>query len=211
MSFPFIISRIEARELGLKYYYAGNPCVYRHASPRYTSTGMCMGCNKMFSHRYMVKDREKHRTKGRTYYANNKQKCSDAASARHKKNIEENRKKSRMWVANNSERHRENAKKWRKEHPEKVRLYANNRRARKLGNGGVHTTNDIDEIMKMQKGKCAYCRTKLGSTRQVDHIEPLSCGGSNDRSNLQILCKPCNLRKRARDPIVFAQSLGMLL
>jgi hypothetical protein len=34
---------------------------------------------------------------------------------------------------------------------------------------------------------------------------------TNDKYNLQLLCAPCNLSKRAKDPIEFNQSLGLLL
>jgi 5-methylcytosine-specific restriction endonuclease McrA len=47
--------------------------------------------------------------------------------------------------------------------------------------------------------------------RHIDHIQPVARAGTNDRSNLQLLCQPCNSSKGARDPIVFAQSIGRLL
>lgn len=47
-------------------------------------------------------------------------------------------------------------------------------------------------------GACVLC----GATERlsVDHIHPVALGGSNDRSNLQCLCLPCNIRKSARVP-----------
>lgn len=50
-----------------------------------------------------------------------------------------------------------------------------------------------------------------GLKYHVDHIVPLIAGGSNDRSNLQILCQPCNNSKSSKDQIEFMQSRGMLL
>ncbi|OKO69265.1 hypothetical protein AC628_33740 [Bradyrhizobium sp. NAS96.2] len=67
------------------------------------------------------------------------------------------------------------------------------------------------DLIKQQKRRCAYCRTKLTLDYHVDHILALSRGGSNDRTNLQILCEPCNLAKHAKDPLDFARSLGRLL
>ena len=41
---------------------------------------------------------------------------------------------------------------------------------------------------------CAFC----GATAtEVDHIERRSDGGSDDRSNLRSLCKPCHSRRTA--------------
>lgn len=43
---------------------------------------------------------------------------------------------------------------------------------------------------------CRHC----GTTEQlsIDHIVPVIAGGTNDLSNLQVLCMPCNSRKGAR-------------
>lgn len=46
-------------------------------------------------------------------------------------------------------------------------------------------------------GRCEVC----GSTEapfEIDHIMPYSRGGTHDRANLQLLCKPCNRAKGAR-------------
>ena len=43
---------------------------------------------------------------------------------------------------------------------------------------------------------CKNCGTKKNLT--IDHIIPLSKGGSNDEDNFQILCMSCNRKKGAR-------------
>src|SRR5690606_7056838 len=51
-------------------------------------------------------------------------------------------------------------------------------------------------------GVCALCRTDLtglvtpSSVEHFDRIVPLALGGLNDVSNLQLLCAPCNMKKR---------------
>jgi len=41
--------------------------------------------------------------------------------------------------------------------------------------------------------KCLSCES--GEHLEVDHIEPVSIGGKTEFSNLQLLCKQCNLKK----------------
>ena len=44
--------------------------------------------------------------------------------------------------------------------------------------------------------QCVTCGTHKDLT--VDHITPLAVGGTDDFSNLQTMCRPCNSRKGAR-------------
>jgi hypothetical protein len=52
------------------------------------------------------------------------------------------------------------------------------------------------EVLK--SGKCAECGAR--SHLEVDHIVPVSRGGTGDRANLQALCRKCNRIKRSRTP-----------
>jgi len=85
------------------------------------------------------------------------------------------------------------------------------RRARKAEAKGSYTAAEIAELYKRQRGRCASCRTKLGTDYHRDHIEALSNGGTNDIYNIQLLCPGCNHRKHAKDPIAWANENGLLL
>ena len=51
-------------------------------------------------------------------------------------------------------------------------------------------------LLRVQGGRCAYCgRTLRRGRLEIDHRTPLSRGGGNGLDNLQLLCRPCNMRK----------------
>lgn len=57
------------------------------------------------------------------------------------------------------------------------------------------------QLMQQQAGFCAGCGTKLyAGFFDADHIIPLACGGTNDLTNFQLLCKVChNAKSRGED------------
>lgn len=61
--------------------------------------------------------------------------------------------------------------------------------------------------------RCQYCgaAAENGAALEVDHVHPLSKGGSNRRHNLKVACFDCNRGKRAELlPIFQVNQLGDL-
>lgn len=55
-----IITRKEATEKGLKYYFTGKPCKHGHLCKRYTIGGQCSSCNKKHFRLWRIENKEKH-------------------------------------------------------------------------------------------------------------------------------------------------------
>ena len=52
------------------------------------------------------------------------------------------------------------------------------------------------ELMRHQNNTCVYCGyRRTARTLDIDHMIPAVRRGSNDTSNLQVICRPCNQRK----------------
>ncbi len=51
------------------------------------------------------------------------------------------------------------------------------------------------KIFNEQVGICKGCNEALGEKYELDHIQPVSGGGTNNRDNLQFLCKACHTEK----------------
>jgi len=60
------------------------------------------------------------------------------------------------------------------------------------------------DIMMRDKYTCQICGIGRndGAILEVDHIHPVSKGGTNDPSNLQVLCRDCNAGKSDRVDVV---------
>lgn len=71
----------------------------------------------------------------------------------------------------------------------------------------------IAALMRRQGGRCAYCgRSPSSAGRfEVDHMDPAVDGGPNDPSNLQMLCRECNNRKRDQTDQEFRRRYAALV
>lgn len=87
---------------------------------------------------------------------------------------------------------------YRIENPGKVRTWNKLRVHRLRGGGPMPEPVGIAALLCEQEAQCTYCRAMLGQSFHIDHKTPVSRGGSNEESNLQLLCRSCNIDKRAR-------------
>ena len=127
-------------------------------------------------------------------------------------NAEKIRQRKRELYLQNHQHELDRARIKRSKNPEQQRIYEHNRRALKSRATGTYTQKDIVFLACTQKYLCVYCLTAISKENwHVDHIMPLALGGSNERTNLQLLCATCNLRKHKKHPVDFAQQMGFLL
>ena len=198
-----IVSRAEALEKGLRRYFLGTLCDHGHVSQRQTSNKECRTCSILRGRQRVLSDEYK---AGRKAYAEaNKERIN---AHRRAKLLEQGPKRNagvQRWAQS------EKGKAWWRAYAETKRAIVRNRRAKQRASEGQHTPEDIADILRLQRGKCAYCRTGIRSGYHVDHIVAIANGGSNDRRNIQLLCPPCNMHKNAADPIAHAQRIGLLI
>lgn len=80
------------------------------------------------------------------------------------------------------------------------RIRKNKRRALERNASGDHTSIEIEKLYQEQDGFCYWCDRELDSGYHVDHVIPLSRGGTNFIENIVISCPTCNLSKGSKLP-----------
>jgi hypothetical protein len=209
-----IVTRAEARAQGLKRYFLGKPCPHGHNDERMVSGG-CVVCNRLRvlewqkrnphkaaervtryqkkyperqrarQNRWASENREKKRARCRKWQQENRDKARASCRNFYYENLDEQRARSKI-----------NVLKWIKENPEKASAHRRARKARKRGAQGSYNRADILALMEQQGGICAgHCGKDIRKKFDVDHKTPISRGGSNDPSNLCLMCPMCNRSK----------------
>jgi hypothetical protein len=194
-----VTPRAEALSLGRGRYFTGRPCKRGHICERYVSTKLCVECQRLFSAKWAVDNKDAQNAWKRAKYA------SDPAVREHKLIY------GAIWRNANRERMRALVAAWNTANPDSGRTKAAAYRARRSLAQGSFSKEDVAELRARQRDRCAYCSTSLKKKGHVDHILPLALGGANSPANLQMLCAHCNQSKGALHPIVFAHRKGLLL
>jgi hypothetical protein len=111
---------------------------------------------------------------------------------RNKHKFDEN---TRLWRLANRERVRTSNGNYRARH--KVRVAARNRRqyAHRMAIPGWYTEHDVKACLVMQGWRCFYCLKPLLDGYHVEHMTPVSRGGSNYPDNIVCACPFCNCSK----------------
>lgn len=68
---------------------------------------------------------------------------------------------------------------------------------------------DRATIVDAFHGRCLYCGEECGDCGHIDHVIPISAGGSNAPWNLALACATCNLQKHDRNAFEFGDAGAM--
>jgi len=187
----------------------------------------CKVCSTAYYSAYREVNRASLLEDKRAYHAANRDKEAGRKRERYRQDSSKKIEQAKRWYAANKPRALENVRRWsvslagraakrryysanrdsvqatirewKARNPEALRDYFHARRARLKAAGGSHTRLQIAALLLRQNGGCAICKIDITVKRHRDHIVPLAAGGSNDITNIQLLCPPCNLGKRAKD------------
>lgn len=201
------ISRADAAASGSKRYFSGEPCRFGHIAQRYVKRNQCVVCCAENKERWA----KKYPDRALNWNLNHPERMKEINNRFYANNKEKRKNNVRRCRLNKTEYYRERRAAYRKAHHAEILAACRNRKAKLKNAGGRHSAQDVRELLVLQKHQCVYCRTSLKPGYHVDHIIPLNLGGRNDRTNLQITCARCNLRKNAKHPIEFAREIGMLV
>lgn len=177
--------------------------------------GRCIPCRKQSTKEYREKNREKINAKTKEWHSRADKSVLAAKKVEYNKNNAERMAAAKLeWQRNNREKVRGYAKasyeKNKDKHRERMRRQELAKRARIKLVGGKLSNGIGDRLIALQRGKCAICECRIVKYH-MDHIMPIALGGMNIDENIQLLCPTCNLRKNAKHPIDYMQSLGRLL
>ena len=142
-----IITRVEAKALGLKRYFTGKPCRRGHVAEREVVNKCCRECLKLYhtQMRALPENKEKARAASRKSYLINREKVLERGRIRNATGY------NKEYYYKNKSKFIEVVMAWIKANPERRKAYRNNRRCAV----GSASKQDINAIRVAQRQKCA--------------------------------------------------------
>lgn len=162
---------------------------------------ICKDCGLITLHKaYLMCNR----CSKRKFYYENRIKILEKQKEYKKENREREIRRSRRYHLENKEKERKRRKRYRLNNPHIDREHNQRRRAWKKG-AIVEKFSNLD-IYKRDKWKCGICGGKVNKhlkyphplSPSLDHIVPLSRGGSHIPENVQLAHLRCNLSKGSK-------------
>lgn len=177
-------------------------------------TGFCYACKECAKQRARDWGRDNAEyasQKHKEYYAENKERVHKPYSERNAERIAANKRDWRKRNPDKVKKHKsesqkrnrpaanERIKRHYEKYPERRKAQTMIRIARKKNAPGKYTGQDINRMHEQQEGMCFYCGIRIyphiPKDMHVDHVIPLTKGGTNYPDNLVLACQHCNQSK----------------
>lgn len=210
-----VITHSNQRVCGDHRKYHNNVLYHRKKGKDYTNR-VCRDCGTSIAHmlascircvecRRLEKNRDQRERKARQYGPKPERNCENCGkridpsrqrTARfcNRKCLETHRTKNvdrSEYLNATKQRRLAYQRNWRKNNPARTSSHKAKRRANELV--GKFTESDWKRLVNYYRGRCAYCGNE--SVLTVDHVVPLSRGGTNYIGNLLPACQSCNSSK----------------
>ncbi len=140
------------------------------------------------------------RLNNRMWTSNNKEKVKEFKKKYYYGDIDTTRKHQRDVYARNSENRKASIKKYRDSNPDKVKQWRWNRNYKlRINTGDMQflTASEWNSILLKYNNTCLGCGMKSYKLT-IDHVIPVSLGGTNTIDNIQPLCSKCNSKKHTK-------------
>lgn len=155
----------------------------------------------------MAKTHEERKADQRAYYQKNKELLKQQAREYYAANKESLRETRKEWQMNNLDKHREYNRKSYQKDPSKALIRVRSRKIKMMGNGIEHYT--LEQVLEEYGSVCYLCEQDIDLTLprkigvegwefglHIDHVTPISRGGSDCLENVAPTHGICNLNKR---------------
>ena len=159
----------------------------------YERSNICKECAKAKTRKWSKDNKELKKQLDKKYRQAHPEKYRAYRAKWKKNNYEQAKECALNWWRNNKEISKVNLNLWRKNNPEKYKVQSALRRARSESAEGSFTTKEWIDLCNKYHNKCLACGRKVKLT--IDHIVPISKGGSHYIENIQPLCGSCNSSK----------------
>ena len=150
---------------------------------------------------YRETHKEKLRAKHRAYWEENKEDLVAYRHAWYLENCEHVKTRTTAYRREHRDEYNESRARWRQTPKGRVSIRTSklNRRSQ---TGKPATSEAVEEVLAEYGNICPYCNQPIGEGN-IDHIVPLSGGGTSERSNLVYCCARCNKSKGSKSLLEF--------
>lgn len=156
---------------------------------------------------YHTSNRDRIAAQDKAYYGANREAISAKRRARYHANPDVYRAQCAARRATHREEAAQTAKSWREANRDRFMARIKQRKYRlRTATVADNPEETVAFVAMLRRDPCSYCGAPGGT---IDHIVPLSKGGSHHSSNLAASCMTCNNKKKARSLLSFIHLTGL--